>query len=322
MTDHGADTRLPVVAGVDGSEHSLAAADLAAAEAALRALPLELVYAFAPPFLSRPAAAPPDLPPMPPGSTLPDEELRHGAQQTLHDAATRVHRSHPDLPVITRLRDGHPAGVLGDASGQATLIVVGHRGRGGFAGMLAGSVGIQLASHAECPVIITRGETRRDAPVVVGLDGSAGASRAAAFASQAAASYGVPLVLLFAWPAAESWTPEEVATGQQPPHAPDIPGETMRELTMAHPDLTMRPEIRTDEAAHQALVEASEHARLVVVGSRGQGGFRGLLLGSVSQALIHHAHCPVAVIGPGAKSEPATTSRANPPASEAGPPAR
>jgi nucleotide-binding universal stress UspA family protein len=298
MTDDSAASRLPVVAGIDGSDDSLAAADLAATEASLRTLPMELVYAFAPPFLARPASPPPDLPPVAPASELPDEELRHHAQQVLHDAAARVHRDHPDLPVITRLRDGHPAGVLADASGQATLMVVGHRGRGGFAGLLAGSVGIQLASHAECPVIITRGEARPDAPVVVGVDGSLGARRAAGFAFDAAAWYGVPLVVLFAWPPAASWPPEQVATGQGPPRAPDVPGETIQDLAGAYPQVPVRPDVRTDQAAHQALVEASEQARLVVVGSRGHGGFRGLLLGSVSQALIHHARCPVAVVGP------------------------
>jgi nucleotide-binding universal stress UspA family protein len=138
MTDDSVHGRLPVVAGVDGSAHSLAAVDLAADEAALRTLPLELVYAFAPPFLARSATVPPDLPPVAPGPEFPDEELRRHAQQVLHDAGARVHSAHPDLPVITRLRDGHPAGVLTDASGQATLIVVGHRGRGGFSGLLAG----------------------------------------------------------------------------------------------------------------------------------------------------------------------------------------
>lgn len=309
MTDDSVRAHLPVVAGVDGSEHSLAAVDLAATEASLRALSLELVYAFAPPFLARPAAPPPDLPPVAPAAELPDDDLRQHAQQVLHDAAARVHQDHPDLPVITRLRDGAPAGVLNDASGQATLIVVGHRGRGGFTGLLAGSMGIQLASHAECPVIITRGDAKRDVPVVVGVDGSAGARHAAAFAFAQAARYGVPVVPLFAWPAAESWAPGEVATGQQPPRAPDVPGETIRELAGRYPDLVIRPEVRTDAPAHQALIEASEHARLVVVGSRGHGGFRGLLLGSVSQALINHAHCPVAVIGPGTPVEPALAAQ-------------
>jgi nucleotide-binding universal stress UspA family protein len=297
MTDDSAPARLPVVAGVDGSEPSLGAADLAAEEAALRGLPLELVYAFSPPFLARPATMPPDVPPVAPTPDLPSDELRQHAQDVLHEAGARVRGTHPELPVITRLRDGLAAGVLIDASGQARLVVVGHRGRGGFTGLLAGSVGIQLASHAGCPVIIARGEPKRDAPVVVGVDGSPGARRAAAFAFDAAATYGVPLVIRFAWPPGATWPPELLTRGQAPPEAPDVPGDTVRDLAGAYPHVPVRPEVRT-EPAHQSLVEASEQARLVVVGSRGQGGFRGLLLGSVSQALIHHARCPVAVVGP------------------------
>lgn len=289
MTDTS--PQLPVVAGVDGSEPSLAGVDLAAEEASLRPVPLELVYAFAPPWLA---------PPVAPGAEPAYDEVRRHAQRVLHEAGARVRDAHPDLPVITRLRDGPPAGVLIDASGQATLLVVGHRGRGGFTGLLTGSVGIQLASHAACPVVITRGQVARDAPVVVGVDGSDGARRAAEFARDTAAAYGVPLVVLFAWPAETGWAPGVIAAGQPPPEPPDLAARTVRELARTRPSVPMRPEIRTDRPAHRALVEESEGARLVVVGARGRGGFRGLLLGSVSQALIHHARCPVAVVPPGA----------------------
>src|SRR5690606_7136597 len=125
----------PVVVGVDGSDHSLAAADLAANEAARRGLPLEIVYGYLPP--------PPPMAPMPPampsigmpelGEQLLREQaaLREYAERVLHDAGSRLRASHPDLPIVTRLRDGNPAEVLADASRQATLVVVGHRGVGG-----------------------------------------------------------------------------------------------------------------------------------------------------------------------------------------------
>lgn len=296
MTDGDIETRLPVVAGVDGSDASLAAALLAAREAELRSLPLELVYAYAPAFLARPSTFPPDLPPVAPGP--PDDELRRSAEEQLHTAAGQVRASHPDLPVVTRLRDGYPAGVLTDASHHATLLVVGHRGGGGFAGLLAGSVGVQLASHAACPVIVTRGDPPDDYPVVVGVDGSEGSYRAAAFAIDAAAAYGVPLVALYAWPWDAGWAPEQVQAGAPPPEMPDAPREALRDLAGKYPQVTVRPEVHAEVAAHEALVGASAAARMVVVGSRGRGGFRGLLLGSVSQALIHHAQCPVAVVGP------------------------
>jgi nucleotide-binding universal stress UspA family protein len=295
MTDR---TGHAAVAGVDGSDDSLAAALLAADEATLRQIPLELVHAFTPPLLYRPAGVPPDLPPVAPASELPDDQLRTHAEHLLHEVATRVRTAHPGLPVITRLRDGSPAGVLADASRQATVVVIGHRGAGGFSGLLAGSVGIQLASHAACPVVVARGEVAPGAPVVVGVDGSDGSRRAARFALDAAARYQVPLVALYAWPVDTAWPPELVQAGYPPPQAEDLAGETVRDLAGECPQVTVRPVVRKQVAAHEALVTASEEARLVVVGSRGRGGFKGLLLGSVSQALIHHALCPVAVVGP------------------------
>lgn len=294
-----------VIAGVDGSDDSLAAADLAADEAVVRGAPLEIVHGFAPAMLARPATMPPDLPPM---ATLPepvDAELRNNAEQMLHEAATRVRAAHPDLAVITRLHDGPPSAVLTAASHHAALVVVGHRGTGGFAGMLAGSVAVQLVSHAACPVIVARGEAAAGAaaPVVVGVDGSEPSRRAAAFAIESAARYQAPLVVLHAWPVDAAWPPEQVAAGHPPPVEPDVADEAIGELSKEYPQVTVQPEVRKHMQAHEALVAASETARLVVLGSRGRGGFRGLLLGSTSQALIHHAHCPVAVIGPEAQPE-------------------
>lgn len=300
----------PVVVGVDGSEHSLAAADFAAAEAALRGLPLEIVYGYLPPVSSM-STIPPDLPPLGAAPGLGEEQLqvqaalREQAERVLHEAAARLHHNHPDLPIVTRLRDGHPAEVLADASRQATLAVVGHRGVGGFAGLLTGSIGVQLAQHAGCPVIVVRGQPpagqsgwqpAADAPVVVGVDGSDGSRRAAEFAAQSAEWYETPLIVLYAWVGDAGWSPGMAQAGQPPPAVPDAVTRVVTELTDKHPLIGVHPEVRQHMPAHEALVAASRQARLVVAGSRGLGGFRGLLLGSVSQALIHHAHCPVAVV--------------------------
>jgi nucleotide-binding universal stress UspA family protein len=289
----------PVVVGVDGSEPSLAAADLAADEAARRRLPLEIVHGLAPPL--PPPSFSPGLIPLPAAAEVGDGLAREQvavheqAERALHEAAARVRAAHPDLPIVTRLRDGYPAGVLTEASRQAALVVVGHRGIGGFTGLLVGSVGVQLAQHAECPVIVVRGRPAADAPVVVGVDGSAGARRAAEFAADAARSYETSLLIMYAWVGDPSWQPAAVQAGQPPPGAPEVVTRTVTELTDTFPGIQVHPELRQDVPAHEALVAASKHARLVVVGSRGHGGFKGLLLGSVSQALIHHAHCPVAI---------------------------
>lgn len=293
----------PVVVGIDGSEHSLAAADLAADEAALRRLPLEILHGLVAPVVARPAGIPPDLPPVAPAPELDDAPVREWAEQLLREAADRVRARHPELPMVTRLRDGYPAWILTDASRQASLLVVGHRGAGGFAELLAGSVGIQVANHSACPVIVVRGQPAAGSPVVVGVDGSEGSRHAAEFALAAADAYQVPLVALYAWPLDAAWPPALAQAGYPPPSTPDLVTETLAGLTDRFPQVPVHPEVRQHTPAHEALVAASKDARLVVVGSRGRGGFRGLLLGSVSQALIHHAQCPVAVVGPEAEPD-------------------
>lgn len=304
MTDDIQPAGHPVVAGIDGSDPGLGAADLAGDEAARRRLPVELVHAYLPPVMSRPATIPPDVPAMATAPELDDVALRQHAEQLLHTAAARVRAAHPGLAIVTRLRDGPAGAVLTDASRQATLAVVGHRGAGGFTELLAGSVGVQLASHAACPVIVVRGTPALDAPVVVGVDGSEGSRRAAEFAVEAADRYEVPLLALYAWAADAGWPPALAQAGQPPPGVPEAVTETLATLTAGFPRVRVHPEVRHHIPAHEALVAASKNARLVVVGSRGLGGFRGLLLGSVSQALIHHAHCPVAVVGPAAAPTP------------------
>jgi nucleotide-binding universal stress UspA family protein len=289
----------PVVVGVDGSEPSLAAAELAAEEARRREVPLEIVHALSPP--APVAGYPPDLVPVL-ATTGPVEQQWHDqAEQLLGQAAAQARQSHPNLPVITRLRDGYPAELLTDASRHAQMLVVGHRGTGGFADLLLGSVAVQLANHAACPVIIVRRPPHRDAPVVVGVDGSEGSRQAAEFAAEAAAAYGVPLVALYARASERGWQLERAQGGLPPPGAPDEVMEILTGLAEQHPELEVRPEAPVDQPAHEALVDASRQARLLVVGARGLGGFRGLLLGSVSQSLIHHAECPVAVVGPASR---------------------
>src|SRR5690606_9511433 len=114
-----------------------------------------------------------------------------------------------------------------------------------------------------------------------------------------AALLGASLIALYAWPADAVWSPALAQAGQPPPTVPEEVTQILDEISRAHPEVPVHMEIRPgSRPAHSELVTASRNARLVVVGSRGRGGFRGLLLGSVSQALIHHAQCPVAVVGP------------------------
>jgi nucleotide-binding universal stress UspA family protein len=268
------DIQTTVVAGFDPSPAALTAARSAADEAYRRGLSLTLVHGFTWPWTANTAEFDADA----------DPHARRRASRQLAMAAQLIHDEYPGLPVRQRIVDGHPGGVLVEYTRQAALLVVGHRGEGGFSELLAGSIAIHVAAHAHCPVIVVRGTHRKpDAPIVVGVDGSAESYRATDFAFDIAASRGAPLV------AATISPPGRAGPG---PLAGDFDTYTAR-----YPDVAARREkVLHRRSAAGGLIAAAEGAALVVVGSRGVGGLRGILLGSVGRALIEHAPCPVAIV--------------------------
>jgi nucleotide-binding universal stress UspA family protein len=293
----------PVVAGVDGSEASWPAVLTGAWEAQQRRTTLLLVCGYVDPVTYLFTA------------TIPYSrrgyDPRNEANAMLVKTAERVIEQHPDLMVLTRLRSGSGGAALVEESTAASLVVVGARGSGGFTGLSIGSVGAQVAAHAHSPVIVVRppfgeeaggmGTIPRPGPIVVGVDGSSMTEAALAFAFEEASARQVPLVALYAWwmlprdnlgpvhpgtyddeeARTEAWRILAEAVAGWSPKYPDVPVEK-------RPVHTMNPSV--------ALIEASAEAGLVVVGSRGRGGFTGLLLGSVGRDLVGHAHAPVAVI--------------------------
>lgn len=285
-------TLAAVVVGVDGSESSLAAVEFAAREATLRRRPLRIVHAFIWPNLNVPLGPTPYGPP--------EGGLRHDAERIVAAAVGRTIATAPDTPVHTDIITGAAAAVLRECSHDATVIVVGDRGLGGFTGLLVGSVAVQLAAHATCPIIVVRGVANQDLPVAVGIDGSPANDPAVGFAFEEAALRGVPLNAIHAWT-----RPHSTGPGDMLPlvyDVADVEAEETRVLVGAlagwhdkYPDV---PVHRTVEhgSPRKALLEATNRAQLMVVGTRGRGGFTGLLLGSVSQAVLHHAACPVAVV--------------------------
>jgi nucleotide-binding universal stress UspA family protein len=213
-----------------------------------------------------------------------------------------------DLEVERVEVTGFPEAVLQAESRRAELVVVGNRGLGGFAGLLIGSVAVALAGHTECPVVVVRGAEPDDAapllePVVVGVDGSPESEAALAFAFGAADLRRVPLLAVHAWwdllvdPTMAPLVDWDAAEADE--H--EVLAERLAGWAETYPDVPVRRLVVRDRPAH-ALVKESARAQLVVVGSRGRGGLRGMLLGSVSQALLHHAHCPVAVVRQNAAS--------------------
>lgn len=188
-----------------------------------------------------------------------------------------------------------PAQALIDASSRAATMVVGARGHSLLSGVVLGSVSQHVSRHASCPVVVTRQpyhpESRR---VVVGVDGSTGSRKALEFAFDHASRCGATVTAIHAWRNAgrgygSQTLVEEIEAAER------VLSESLAGFAEAYPDVQVLPEA-IPVPPQRALADASQAASLVVVGSRGLGAFAGLLLGSVSQSVLHHAQCPVAVV--------------------------
>ncbi|KES03079.1 universal stress protein UspA [Streptomyces toyocaensis] len=270
-----------VIVGVDGSPSSLAAVDVAAWEARLRGGRLRIVHAF-----SRPT----DLDPM--------------VQGVLAQAEQRARDRSPGLEIARTVASGETLTVLRSESAHAVLTVVGERGRTGFGGLLLGSTVVQLAAHGHGPLMVVRGREDPRGPVLLAVDGSPAGNAAASFAFAEAALRGAPLVAMHVW---NTWSEPTPYEGPADPLGVvvdlDRLEERHRRLTeeAVAPWRAARPEVavefRVERArVRHALLDAAREAQLVVTGARGHGGFTGMLLGSVSQALLYHADCPVTVV--------------------------
>lgn len=290
-------TTAPIVVGVDASEKAAEAVRWAAKEAAHRDAPLLIVHAMGIPDLYMGAVPPTDSV---------REALRERGEQILSDAKGAAEAT-AAVAVEVRLDSDTPVAALRSRSRGARLLVLGASGHGGFlAGAVLGSTAVQLAAHAPCPVVIIRGDEadRRPEtdPVVVGVDGSALSDEALGWAYEEASLRGAPLVAVHAWSDSdtESVFAEARAYFEWEPLADSearVLAERIAGWGEKYPDVAVEQVVVRDKPRH-ALLERSGRAQLVVVGSRGRGGFRGLLLGSVSQAMIHHADCPVLVVRP------------------------
>jgi nucleotide-binding universal stress UspA family protein len=293
-----------IVVGVDGSPASVHAVDWATREALSQNCPLRIVHAFLWPLYNVPLGPPPFGPP--------DAGFEHFAERILAHAADRARRAAPGLDVSTSLPVRAPAAALIEASHDAALVVVGHRGLGGFAGLLLGSVGVQTAAHAACPVVVVRGsypgetsDNGRGRPgpaghVVVGVDGSDLSSLAVDFAFAHAALHGLGVVAVHAYRGPTVTAPDQPRIAAY--DIDDLQEDHTRLLADAlagyrdkYPDVPVQEKIVPGRSA-AALVAESNSAALTVVGSRGRGGFSGLLLGSTSQSALHHACSPIAIV--------------------------
>jgi nucleotide-binding universal stress UspA family protein len=285
-----------IIAGLDGSAHSLEAVEWAAEEARLRDARLRIVYAVVPWLFHR------DVDPRVRG--VRDWMLSSG-QEVVDEAVALVGKRTPDVPVVADMVPGSPPRALIKAAEGAAMVVVGSHGAGTLTGLLLGSVALQVAAHAPCPaVIVRRLEPPPGREVVVGVDGSDNGRAAIGFAFQEAKLRGIRLRAMLAWPhpaataRAEAqpvvFDPDRVT--EQESH---VLAESLAGWRERFPDVEVARDVVRGRPV-RVLAATSAGADLLVVSTRGRGGFTGLMLGSVSHALLHHARCPLAVVPPAA----------------------
>ncbi|ROP36099.1 universal stress protein [Saccharothrix texasensis] len=279
----------PIVVGVDGSASALTAVRWAAEEAARHRAPLELVHAYL-----LPRRGYPEL--VLTGHEVRDAFERQG-RQWLADAADSVRDLVPE--VRTSLVVDRPAAAMIAASRGARLVVLGSQGLGGFSGLIIGSVAVSVAAHGKSPVAIVRGAYRDTGPVVLGVDGEPAGEEAIAFAFAEASVRGTTLVALLAWTALLAETPYAASLSvdwdEVEDHQRQLLAQRLAGWRQEYPDVVVERRVVRERPA-KALLDAARDARLLVVGSRGRGGFAGMLLGSTSQALVYHAPCPLVVV--------------------------
>ena len=290
-THHG------IAVGVDGSPPSKVAVDWAAREASLRGLPLTLVHVI-PSSLTRMWPQVPTPPELQEWHELNGHEILRQARQVAEDATRRRN----GIDVSSHIVTGNASATLIDLSKEAAMIVVGCRGLGAIGRRLMGSVSWGVVHHAHCPVAVIHDEdplmpTPAVAPVVVGIDGSPASEAATALAFEEASRRGVELVAVHAWSDFAVAELPGVEWSDLETQAEEALAERLAGWQERYPDVAVRRVVVVDRPARQ-LLEQSEFAQLTVVGSHGRGGFAGMLLGSVSSAVVESARMPVIVARP------------------------
>lgn len=308
-----ADLPTGIVVGVDGSDHGRCALAWAAREAKRRGRPLHVVTAYSVPLF---AASGLD------GgyASFDDTVIRDGAEAVLKEALANL-GTVEGVEVTSSVESGDASGVLLEFSKAAELLVFGTRGRGGFVGRLLGSVSSALPAHAHCVTVTVplrfaerlgeeiddkyvaaeqakEGRAAVEDVVAVGVDGSDQARRAVLVAAEEAMMRGIPLRAVCAVPqfsGSLAWVPAPVDREQL---FEDIRGQLkagVAWLQSHFPDLEVQTSL-VDGAPVDVLVEVSHSVELLVLGTRGRGGFTGMLLGSTSDGVLHHAKGPVMVV--------------------------
>nr|WSY51045.1 universal stress protein [Streptomyces sp. NBC_00886] len=294
-----------VVAGLDGSPESRAAAEWAARETELRGLPLKIVHVWEP--VPDPLAQAP---------LMGAETQQHWSERIPREASEGLRKRHPGVDVTVQQVTGTPGDALVDAAKDAELLVLGSRGLSGVGGFLVGSVGLSVIAHSKRPVVLVRaGEQAADEhemdpagipsattpyrPVVLGLDADHPADAVIEFAFDEAARRGTSLRVVYGWNlppyysyglAMDAGLHEELSREET-----DALTEALRPWRQKHPDIEVVLEPSVGSAAGH-LVDASHEASLVVVGRRIRRSVIGAHIGPVAHGVLHHSTAPVAVV--------------------------
>ena len=284
---------LPMVVGVDGSEPSLRAVDWAADEAALCGVPLRVVYASLWERYEGSSIAE-DL-------AKPDEQVM--AEDVVDNAARRARRRQPELDVRVEVLAEEPEYALVRESRSASMLVTGTRGRSGIAEALLGSVSLIVAGHAQCPMVVVRGNHDNQARsgahgrIVVGVGEKPAGSAAVRFAFDEARRRGVRVeaVRAWRWPARES-TDHPLMAGE-PARLHEQQAVEALDAALQDAPADVASHRRTVEGhTRSVLVDASRDADLLVVGAKRSPGHFGLQLGRVAHGVLHHSACPVVIV--------------------------
>jgi nucleotide-binding universal stress UspA family protein len=280
-------TRLPLLVAYDGSVDARRALTWTAHESLRTGLPVHVlaVNEIVPPTWGGVGG----MIVVSEGSVLDSSALLEEAEKVLADEGVTATTEQRTGPVVSELLR---------AAASASTLVVGSRGHGLAEEALIGSVSQHVARHATCPVVIVREQQDPDARrIIVGVDGSLSSSEALAYACRRAETTGETVVAMHGFhvhaPSTDVWAaaPRSVDTAERE----RLLAESVAGLREDHPDVRVEQEV-VSVAPGRCLADASAGASLVVVGSRGLGYFSGLLLGSVSQAVLHRATCPVMVV--------------------------
>ena len=294
-------TQGSVVVGVDGSPASELALRWAVKEASRTRHPLHVVHALE-------------------NEVVLNDTLQLGTKESpargdpvLTKAMDQVRALDPEVAAVAHSVTGFAPSTLIAAAKVAGTVVVGSHGRSALPSVLLGSVSQQVAIHASCPVVVVRENGTLDSVesghVVVGVDGTDASEPALAYAFAYASSTRSSVTAVHTWwweplegvSLGEPWTGDWTQIASQ---ESALISELLAGWTDRYPDvLVERHVVRGDPVVE--LLEQSGHASLLVVGSRGRGGFIGLLLGSVSRRILKRATCPVAVVRSTGGDEPA-----------------